>query len=119
MFALIGRSALLTGALVAALAACAWSADGETPKSTARGPTATGTEPPTAMATSSPTDPGISDQRLFARAGAHVGDEVGETQPTRGQGNLRVVKRYNAGVRPRVGYARPAHRYSLILGIGY
>ena len=117
MFALISRSALLSGPLVAALSVCAWSADGETPKSTASGPTAAGPEPPTALATSSPADPGVSDQRLFAPAGAHVVAEVGETQPTRGQGTPTVVKRYNASMRSRV--TRPAHRYSLILGIGY
>src|SRR5262245_6750233 len=119
MFALISQSALLTGAFVAGLAVCAWSADGEPRQSTASGPKAAGAAPPTAPATSSPADPGVSDQRMFARGGAHAVAEVGETQPTRGQGSLTVVKRYNTGMRPRVGYARPAHHYSLILGIGY
>ena len=52
------------------------------------------------------------------RRNAHTTVRVAESQPTRAHGTLTAGKRY-AGNRPRVGYFRPVHRYSLMLGIGY
>ena len=112
MFALLSRSTLLAGLLTAGLFATAWSAetDAVRPKTTGAG------QPPAPMAPAPPA--GAADEPLTAAANTHTTVRVAESQPTRAHGTLTAGKRY-AGNRPRVGYFRPVHRYSLMLGIGY
>ena len=114
MFALLSRSTLLAGLLTAGLFATAWSAetDAVRPKTIGAG------RPPARMATAPPADPGAADKPSTAAANAPTTVRVAESQPTRAHGTLTAGKRY-AGNRPRVGYFRPVHRYSLMLGIGY
>jgi hypothetical protein len=102
MFVLLARSTLLAGVLTAALSPSAWSADGD-----AAVPATVGTDPPAAMATTSP---------QATSAGAQATVQVGEAQPTRAHTTLPFGKRY-AGPRVRIGYDRPVH--TLMLGIGY
>jgi hypothetical protein len=109
MLALPSRSTLLAGMLILGLSEGAWSADTEAVR-----PNTTGVGPPTARA--APADPGPTDAPPTASAQATV--RVAQSQPTRAHGTLPGGKRY-AGTRARVGYFRPMHRYSLILGIGY
>jgi hypothetical protein len=116
MFAQHSRSALLAGLLTAALCAPAWSEDGDVAQSEPLG-----ADLPLAMATSPPMQPGpvVARESLATEAAVES-----ENQPTRTYGNLAVGKRY-AGKRSRIGtgtsvaYAKPTHRYSLMLGIGY
>ena len=111
-FALLSRSTLLAGLLSAGLCATAWAADTDAvrPKTTGAG------QPPAPMAPAPPA--GAADEPLTAAANTHTTVRVAESQPTRAHGTLTAGKRY-AGNRPRVGYFRPVHRYSLMLGIGY
>ena len=121
MFAQHSRSVVLAGLLTAALFAPAWSADGDAAK-----PEPAGADLPLAMATSPPVQPGpvVARESLATEASARATVVEGESQPTRTYGNLSVGKRY-AGRRNRVApgtsvaYAKPTHRYSLMLGIGY
>jgi hypothetical protein len=113
MFTLLSRSILFTGVLVAGLAATAWSAD-----TNAVRPKAIGAEPPVPMATAAPADPGAVDEPSAAGAAAERTVQVAQSQPTRAHGTLTAGKRY-ASNRARIGYFRPVHRYSLMLGIGY
>ncbi|HEY7083224.1 MAG TPA: hypothetical protein VH519_00300 [Hyphomicrobiaceae bacterium] len=113
MFTLLSRSILFTGVLVAGLSATAWSAD-----TNAIRPKAIGPEPPVSMATASPADPGAVDEPSAVGATAQRTVEVAQSQPTRAHGTLTAGKRY-ASNRARIGYFRPVHRYSLMLGIGY
>jgi len=118
MFAQHSRSVLLAGLLTAAIVAPAWSADPVKPDATAA--------EPMAMATSPPVQPGpvVARESLTSEANAAAAVVEGESQPTRTYGNPSVGKRY-AGKRSRtaggasVAYAKPVHRYSLMLGIGY
>jgi hypothetical protein len=103
MFALLSRSTLLAGVLIAGLSAPAWSADTEAVRPT----------PPPATA-----DPGTADDRPATSASAQTTAEVVVSQPTRAHSALTSGKRHT-GSRARVGYNRPVHRYSLMLGIGY
>ena len=105
MLTLLSRSTLLAGVLTAGLAATAWSADTKT----------IGAGPPVPMATTSPADPGVAEA---AAANAHTTVQVPESQPTRAHGTRTAGKRY-ASNGARVGYFRPVHRYSLMLGIGF
>jgi hypothetical protein len=113
MFTLLSRSTLFSGVLVAGLSATAWSADTNAVK-----PKVVGAEPPVPMATASPADPGAVDEPSAAGANADRTVQVAQSQPTRAHGTLTAGKRY-ASNRARVGYFRPVHRYSLMLGIGY
>jgi hypothetical protein len=121
MFAQHSRAVLLAGLLTAVLLAPAWSADGDAAK-----PEPTGADLPLAAATAPPVQPGpvIARESLADDAGARATVVEGESQPSRTYGNLSVGKRY-AGRRSRggpgakVAYAKPVHRYSLMLGIGY
>jgi len=70
------------------------------------------------MATASPADPGVVEEPLADAANANTTGQLAESQPTRAHGIPTAGKRY-AGNRARVGYFRPVHRYSLMLGIGY
>jgi hypothetical protein len=114
------RSVLLAGLLTAALCAPAWSGDGDASK-----PETTGADLPLALATSPPVEPGpvVDRESLTKDVNAQAVVE-GENEPTRTHGNLSVGKRY-AGKRgrtaggPSVAYAKPVHRYSLMLGIGF
>jgi len=99
MFALLSRATLLAGILMAGLSATAWSTDTDAVRPKTAGP-------PVPMATASPADP------------EYTTAQVGQSQPTRAHGTPTVGKRY-ASNRARVGYFRPVHRYSLMLGIGY
>jgi hypothetical protein len=113
MFALLSRSTLLAGVLIAGLSASAWSADTEAVR-----PKTIGAGPPVPMTTASPVDPGVAGEAPAATARALTTVQVAESQPTRAHSTLIAGKRY-AGNRARVGYDRPVHRYSLMLGIGY
>jgi hypothetical protein len=121
MFAQLGRSVLLAGLLSAALLGPAWSEEGDVAQSEPMG-----ADLPLAMATSPPVQPGpvLARESLATEASARATVVEGENQPTRTYGNLAVGKRY-AGKRSRiatgtsVAYAKPTHRYSLMLGIGY
>jgi hypothetical protein len=121
MFAQHSRLVLLAGLFTAALFAPAWSGDGDAAK-----PEPTGADLPLALATSPPVQPGpvVARESLATEASARATVVEGESQPTRTYGNLAVGKRY-AGKRskitpgPSVAYAKPVHRYSLMLGIGY
>jgi hypothetical protein len=113
MFALLSRSTLLAGVLTAGVAATAWSADADAVR-----PRTIGAGPPVPMATASPADPGVADGPSAAAANAQTTLQVAASQPTRAHGTLIAGKRYAAN-RARVGYFRPVHRYSLMLGIGY
>ena len=106
MFALLSRSTLLAGVLIAGLSAPAWSADTEAVRPT----------PP--LATLSPADPGTADERPATTASAQTTAELVASQPTRAHSAVTSGRRHT-GNRARVGYNRPVHRYSLILGIGY
>ena len=109
------RSALLAGLLTAALFTPAWTADG-----VAVEPEATGTEQVVAMAGSSASQAGpvVARESLASEASGRTAAVLGESQPTRGYGNPGVGKS-RAGTRAGATYNRPAHRYSLMLGIGY
>jgi hypothetical protein len=113
MFMLLSQSNLLAGVLIVGLSAAAWSADTDPVR-----PKTIGAGPPAPMATASPADPGVVEERSAAAANANTTVQLAESQPTRAHGTLAAAKRY-AGNRARVGYFRPAHRYSLMLGIGY
>jgi hypothetical protein len=111
MFAPLSRSTLLAGVLAAGLSATAWSADADAVKpKTIAGPPVPGT--------ASPGDFGVAGEPSAAAANAQTTLQVAASQPTRAHGTLTAGKRYAAN-RARVGYFRPVHRYSLILGIGY
>ena len=103
MLTLLSRSTLLAGVLTVGLAATAWPADTDAVRRKT-----IGAGPPVPMATASPADPGVADEPSATAA----------SQPTRAHGTLTAGKRY-ASNRARVGYFRPVHRYSLMLGIGY
>jgi hypothetical protein len=114
MFALLSRATLLAGMIIAGLSATAWSADTDAvrPKTIGAGPTVP-------MATTSPADPGVADEPSATGAIDHTTvQQVTESQPTRAHGIPTAGKRYAAN-RARVGYFRPVHHYSLMLGIGY
>jgi hypothetical protein len=121
MFAQHSRSVLLAGLLTAALCAPAWPEDGDVAQSEPLG-----ADLPLAMATSPPMQPGpvVARESLATEASTRTTVVESENQPTRTYGNLAVGKRY-AGKRSRIGtgtsvaYAKPTHRYSLMLGIGY
>src|SRR5262249_4646752 len=66
---------------------------------------------PAHMATASPADPGVVEEPLADAANANTTGQLAESQPTRAHGTLAAAN--------RVGYFRPVHRYSLMLGIGY
>jgi hypothetical protein len=110
MFALLSRATLLAGMIIAGLSATTWSAETDAVR-----PKTIGARPSVPMATASPADPGVADE---PGAIDHTTVQVAESQPTRAHGIPSAGKRY-AGNRARVGYFRPVHRYSLMLGIGY
>lgn len=114
MFMLLSRSTLLAGVLTAVLSATVWSADADAvrPKTIGAG---SGAPMPTATAPAA--DPGVVEEPSAA-ASATTTVQMTQAQPTRAHGTLVAGKRY-AGNRARVGYFRPIHRYSLMLGIGY
>jgi hypothetical protein len=113
MFALLNRSTLLAGVLAAGLSATAWSADADAVR-----PKTIGAGPPVPRATASPADPGVADEPSAAAANPQRMVQVAASQPTRAHGTPTAGKRHAAD-RARVGYYRPVHRYSLMLGIGY
>ena len=119
MFAQHSRAVLLAGLLTAALFAPAWSADGDAAK-----PEPAGADLPLATAPSVQPGPVVARESLAIETGARATVVEGENQPSRTYGNFSVGKRY-AGKRSRatpgtsVAYAKPIHRYSLMLGIGY
>jgi len=113
MLTLLSRSTLLAGVLTAGLAATAWSADTDAVRRKT-----IGAGPPVPMTTASPADPSVANEPSAAAANAHTTVQVAESQPTRAHGTLTAGKRYPS-YRARVGYFRPVHRYSLMLGIGY
>ena len=113
MFALLSRATLLAGMIIAGLSATAWSADTDAVR-----PKTIGAGPPVPLATVSPADPSVADEPSAAGPIDHTTVQVAESQPTRAHGIPTAGRRY-AGNRARVGYFRPVHRYSLMLGIGY
>ncbi|MBO0742999.1 MAG: hypothetical protein J2P51_16440 [Hyphomicrobiaceae bacterium] len=114
MFMLLSRSTLLAGVLTAVLSATVWSADADAVRPKTSG---TGSGAPMPMAAAPAADPGVVEEPSAA-AGATTTVQMTRAQPTRAHGTLVAGKRY-AGNRARVGYFRPIHRYSLMLGIGY
>jgi hypothetical protein len=112
MLARNSRSVLLAGLMTAALFAPAWSAETDAAKLQAAG-----TEPPVAMAASPQAGPVIARESLATESSTRATVVVPENKPTRTSARPTVRKRY-AGTRATASH-RPAHRYSLMLGIAY